>query len=195
MFQTRAAETRRVLLSALDRKAGFAALTRAAWKSAAEQDRQDSRLLDLMEDWHGQHKLDWISRREFDDLVTAAIQSPGVILGRALRRHFTEILSPDSYAEVVALAWHGLRPYLDNPVFWARLPKGKPVRVLQRACLDGNLEEVLDEHFWMRRQSLPTREHGLAADLPLANAEHQDASGLSPLWVLEGAAVSAMSST
>jgi hypothetical protein len=154
-----------VLLSALDRKAGFAALTRAAWKSAAEQDRQDSRLLDLMEDWHGQHKLDWISRREFDDLVTAAIQSPGVILGRALRRHFTEVLSPDSYAEVVALAWHGLRPYLDNPVFWARLPKGKPVRVLQRACLDGNLEAVLDEHFWMRRQSLPTREHGLAADL------------------------------
>ncbi|MGY4506495.1 hypothetical protein ACVWYH_010477 [Bradyrhizobium sp. GM24.11] len=55
--------------------------------------------------------------------------------------------------------------YLDNPVFWARMPKGKPVKQLQRACLDGNLEAVLDEHFWMKKQSLPTREHGLARDL------------------------------
>jgi len=45
------------------------------------------------------------------------------------------------------------------------MPKGKPAKVLQRACLEGNLEAVLDEHFWMRRQSLPTRERGLVQDL------------------------------
>jgi hypothetical protein len=150
------------LLAALDRKAGFAALTKAVWKNAA---KEDSVLLELIEDWHGQDKIDWISRREFDDLVTAAIGSPGIIVGRALRRHFSDALSPKYYAEMVRLAWLGLRPYLENPVFWARLPKGKPVRVLQRACVDGNLEAVLDEHFWMRHQSLPTRERGLAADL------------------------------
>jgi Type III restriction enzyme, res subunit len=149
------------LLAALDRKAGFAALTKAAWKNAAAEDS----VLDLMEEWHAPDKIDWISRREFDDLVTAAIGSPGIIVGRALRRHFSDALSPKNYADVVRVAWLGLRPYLDNPVFWARLPKGKPVRVLRRACQDGNLEAVLDEHFWMRRQSLPTRERGLAADL------------------------------
>jgi hypothetical protein len=150
------------LLAALDRKSGFAALTKAAWKDTA---KEDSVLLDLVEEWHGGHKIDWISGRELNDLMTAAIGSPGVIVGRALRRHFSDALSPKYYSEVVSLAWLGLRPYLDNPVFWARLPKGKPVRVLHRVCQDGNLEAVLDEHFWMRRQSLPTRERGLAADL------------------------------
>ncbi len=149
------------LLAALDGKAGYATLTKAAWKSAVGEDGVSA----LVEEWHAQHKIDWISRREFDDLVTAAIASPGVVIGRALRRHFIDALSPKYYAEMVTLAWLGLRRYLDNPVFWARLPKGKPVRVLQRACQDGNLEAVLDEHFWMRRQTLPTRERGLAADL------------------------------
>jgi hypothetical protein len=45
------------------------------------------------------------------------------------------------------------------------MPKGTPVKALQRTCLEGNLEAVLDEHFWMRRQSLPLRERGLVQDL------------------------------
>lgn len=151
-----------VLLSALERMAGHANLTKAAWKVAAAN---DTRLSKLVNDWHQERRLDWISRREFEDLVTAAITSPGVVTGRALLRHFPDALAPAHFAETVGLAWHGLRLYLDKPVFWARLPKGKPVRVLQHACLDGNLEAVLDEHFWMRRPSLPTRELGLANDL------------------------------
>lgn len=150
------------LLSALERTAGHAGLTKAAWTAAAVK---DARLSRLVNDWHQDRRLEWISRREFDDLVNAAISSPGVVVGRALRRHFPDAFAPQSYAETVALAWHGLRSYLDKPVFWARLPKGKPVRVLQQACLDGNLEAVLDEHFWMRRPSLPARERGLANDL------------------------------
>ena len=151
-----------LLLSALERMAGHANLTKAAWKVAAAK---DTRLSRLVNDWHQERRLDWISRREFEDLVTAAMASPGVVTGRALLRHCPHALAPEHFAETVALAWHGLRPYLDKPIFWARMPKGKPVRVLQHACLDGNLEAVLDEHFWMRRPSLPTREFGLANDL------------------------------
>jgi hypothetical protein len=151
-----------VLLSALERMAGHASLTKAPWKAVAAN---DTRLSKLVNDWHQERRLDWISRREFEDLVTAAMASPGVVTGRALLRHFPDALAPEHFAETVGLAWHGLRLYLDKPIFWARLPKGKPVRVLQHACLDGNLEAVLDEHFWMRRPSLPTRERGLANDL------------------------------
>lgn len=151
-----------VLLSALEQMAGYGSLTKTAWKSAAVN---DTRLLKLLDDWHVKREIEWISRRELDDLVAAAMSSPGVIAGRSLVRHFPQALSPQYFMEAVRLAWHGLRSYLDNPVFWARLPAGKPVQVLQRACLDGNLEAVLDEHFWMRRQSLPTGARALAQDL------------------------------
>ena len=151
-----------LLLSVLERLSGYSEMTKRAWRAAAGDDQ---RLHSLLADWHVNRELDWISRRELDDLVTAALFAPGVIAGRALLRHFNQALSPEYFEEVVRLAWHGLRNYLDKPVFWARLPVGKPVNVLHRACLDGNLEAVLDEHFWMRRQSLPTRERGLAQDL------------------------------
>jgi hypothetical protein len=61
------------------------------------------------------------------------------------------------------MAW--TTPLFGQPCLLGADAKGKPVRVLQPACQDGNLEAVLDEHFWMRRQSLPTRERGLAVDL------------------------------
>jgi hypothetical protein len=151
-----------VLLSALERLAGHGELTRRAWRAVAGDDRH---LQGLLADWHGKPDLDWISWRELDDLAKAALSGPGVIVGRALMRHFPEALSRNFFEQTVRAAWQGLRTYLDNPVFWARLPAGKPAKVMQRACLDGNLEVVLDEHFWMRRQSLPSRERGLAADL------------------------------
>ncbi|MGE0769881.1 MAG: DEAD/DEAH box helicase [Hyphomicrobiaceae bacterium] len=151
-----------MLLSALERKSGDAVLAESAWGAIARGDQQ---LEDLLDDWHAKREIDWISGRELEDLVAAAMASPGVILGRALRRHFKDVLADRALHELVRLSWQGLRLYLDKPVFWAVMPKGKPVKVLQRACLQGNLEAVLDEHFWMRRQSLPTRELGLVQDL------------------------------
>jgi hypothetical protein len=151
-----------MLLSTLDRKAGDSDLTKNAWEVVA---CGDQRLEDLLDEWHAKREIDWISRREFEDLVTATLASPGVILGRALWRHHEKAMAGGAFHELVRLSWQGLRLYLDKPVFWAVMPKGKPVNVLQRACLEGNLEAVLDEHFWMRRQSLPTRERGLAQDL------------------------------
>lgn len=151
-----------MLLSALEQKAGDFDLVKRAWETVAAGDQ---RLEDLLGEWHAKHEMEWISRRELEDLVTAALASPGVILGRALLRHNKDALAEGAFEELVRLSWHGLRLYLDKPVFWAVMPKGKPVKVLQRACLEGNLEAVLDEHFWMRRQSLPKRERGLVQDL------------------------------
>ena len=126
-----------LLLSALEKLSGHSELTKRAWRAVAGDDQ---RLHSLLADWHVNRHLDWISRRELDDLVTAALSAPGVIAARALLRHFPQALSPECFEEVVDLAWHGLRSYLDKPIFWARLPAGKPVKVLHRACLDGNLE-------------------------------------------------------
>ena len=151
-----------MLVSALERKTGDFELIKNAWDAVAHGDQ---RLEVLLGDWHDKHEVDWISRTELEDLVTAALASPGVILGRALWRHHKEVLAGEAFQELVRLSWQGLRLYLDKPVFWALMPKGKPVKVLHRACLEGNLEAVLDEHFWMRRQSLPTRERGLVKDL------------------------------
>lgn len=150
------------LLSALEFRSGHSKLTKAAWTSVASTDQ---RLRSLVDQWHVKRELDWISGRELDDLVMAALGAPGVIVGRALLRHFKEALTAPYFEDAVRLAWQGLRSYVDNPVFWARLPGGTAANALQRACIDGNLEAVLDEHFWMRRQSLPTRELGLAEDL------------------------------
>jgi len=150
------------LLSALEQKTGDAEVGKSAWRVLASGDQ---RLEDLLNDWHAEREIAWISRRELEDLVTAAVASPGVVLGRALFRHVCDALEKDVFGRIVALCWQALRLYLDKPVFWAVMPKGKPVKALQLACLEGNLEAVLDEHFWMRRQSLPTREHGLIDDL------------------------------
>lgn len=150
------------LLAALERKAGDFEATKKAWEKVALGDKQLRRLL---KEWNAENELDWISRRELEDLVMAALGSPGVILGRALWRHHSEVLTGEAFQELVELSWHALRFYLDKPIFWAIMSKGKPVKVLQRACIEGNLEAVFDEHFWMRRQSLPTRERGLAQNL------------------------------
>lgn len=150
------------LLSALDNLSGYAGQTRAAWRSASSGDTQ---LLTMIEEWHTAPTIGWISGRELEDLVSAAVSAPGIILGRALLRHLPAALAGDAFQEIVSLSWHALRLYFDTPVFWAGMPRGKPVKVLQRACLDGNLEAALDEHFWMRRQSLPTQAKGLARDL------------------------------
>jgi hypothetical protein len=150
------------LLAALETRSGDHKLTREAWIAVSHTDR---RLRSLVNQWHGKRELEWISPRELDDLVTAALGAPGVIVGRALLRHFKEALTSPYFEGAVRLAWQGLRSYIDNPVFWARLPGGTAADALQRACVDGNLEAVLDEHFWMRRQTLPTREFGLADDL------------------------------
>lgn len=110
-------------------------------------------------------KLDSLSPEELNDLVDYAISAPGVVLGRALRRHDPTILDAGRFAALVRLSWQGLRAYLDNPVILASLPGANAVEQVMRAVVDGGLESVLDEHFWLRAQNLPEGSAGLAADL------------------------------
>lgn len=110
-------------------------------------------------------KLDSLSPDELNDLVSYAISAPGVVLGRALRRHDPTILDADRFGALVRLSWQGLRAYLDNPVILASLPGANAVEQVMRAVVDGGLESVLDEHFWLRAQNLPEGSAGLATDL------------------------------
>ncbi len=81
-----------LLLSALESRSGDADASRAAWRAAAVG---DNRLQALVQDWYVRREIDWISRRELEDLVSAALSSPGIIIGRALLRHFPDVLAPE----------------------------------------------------------------------------------------------------
>jgi len=149
------------IVSTLDALAGHNAKSRSAWSRIGAGDR---RLQGLIATWHAKRALEWISPRELEDLITLAMAGPGVILGRALLRHNPAALEADVYHEVVNAAWNGLRTYLDNPVFWARLKGGNPVDTVQRATVDGGLEAVLDEHFWLLARSASSGAAGIAAE-------------------------------
>jgi hypothetical protein len=99
-----------------------------------------------------------VSQAELEEIAWFALSAPGVVLLRALRRHWPQAAEQENLPDIVDLAWNGLRPYLDRPWFVARLMKGKRVsgypKAIQDAVLEGNLEAVLDEHFW-----LPDPEH------------------------------------
>ena len=134
------------VIAALDRQAGYEVVCRKAWQSLGDRDPALSRLL---AGWKLSKPLEWVTRLEFEDLVSMATGGPAVALGRALSRHHTDALGSGLPA-LISLCWKGLRPYLDNPVFWARLGKGTATEILQKAVVDGGFEAVMDEHFWTR---------------------------------------------
>ncbi|CAO4146368.1 helicase [Methylorubrum aminovorans] len=134
------------LIAALDARVMPAKRIEAAWKPLVDRDQG---LADMRDAWQAAEPVTWIGPRELKDLVEAAIAYPGVVTGRALLRHFGAALEQRHYADLVALCWSGLRPYLDKPVFWAALKGGTPAESLPRAVLDGGFESLLDEHFWI----------------------------------------------
>jgi hypothetical protein len=86
-----------------------------------------------------------------DALVQYSLAAPGVVVGRALRRHSAEATTGDNYYHTLAAAWMGLRNYLDQRWFFSAFHrrKEKYPEVIQRLVIDGNLEAVLDEHLWI----------------------------------------------
>jgi hypothetical protein len=142
------------VLPMLERAAGRGPALRVLWREAVDGDfgGQVGRALARMESVAYGAELA-LSPAELSDLAWFALASPGVVLLRALRRHWTEVASEPSLAAIADLSWNGLRPYLDRPWFVARLMKGRAVsgypEAIQRAVLEGNLESVLDEHFWL----------------------------------------------
>ena len=154
-----------LILSSIERFAGMAEQSASAWRGAIGDDRAAQT---AVRKWGQAEPIDRLSPAELVDLVDYAIGAPGVALGRALLRHDPTILSPTRYHELVQLSWQGLRAYLDNPVILSSLPGKSAVEQVMGAVVDGGLESVLDEHFWLRAQNLQEGAAGLAKDLQLS---------------------------
>src|SRR3546814_16022147 len=97
----------------LFRSDGLASVSADAWAAATGDDKAARAAI---KKWRQMPKLDSLSPEELNDLVDYAISAPGVVLGRALRRHDPTILDAGRFAALVRLSWQGLRAYLDNPV-------------------------------------------------------------------------------
>jgi len=151
-------------LAAIEKLAGDSALSANGWNRAIDIGT-DRAARSAVRKWRDAQPIDRLSPRELSDLVDYAIGAPGVALGRALLRHDPSILQPAHYPKLVRLSWHGLRAYLDNPVFLSSLKGSSAIDQVMKAVVEGGLESVLDEHFWLRAQNLQEGAAGLARDL------------------------------
>lgn len=123
----------------------------------------------LLDDWDEQAKvgLDEISGRELSALVDYAFSSPGVAVGRALKRHWSDAVRGEGFYRTLRVSWQGLRNYLDNPLF-AMVLGGKEdlyPHAIMEAVRDGNLEAVLDEQLWLLRTLHNLKGEELATEL------------------------------
>lgn len=149
-------------LAAIEKRFHLVDQSERAWKRIMGDDKIAQK---AVAQWKQTPALTRISPRELDDLVEYAIAAPGVVLGRALLRHDRTVLDANRFIELLQLSWQGLRAYLDNPVFLPVKKNKSALEQVMTAVLDGGLESVLDEHFWVRSQSLPDGAAGLASDL------------------------------
>ena len=148
------------LLAMIEQRAGCWHESRAAWDHVVQRLRHlsgeeaGSRLLAMIRRWDakGSQCVSEIDDDgEFKPLVDLALQAPGTVLARALSRHWPEAFAAENFGDLASLCWRGLRSYFDTPWFAATLAGGREKRfpaAIRRAVIDGNLESVLDEHFW-----------------------------------------------
>ena len=153
------------VIASIERLAGLADHSAEGWKRAVGDDVAAKAAISR---WRQEEAIDSLSPAELSDLVNYALGAPGVALARALARHDPGILEPKRFPELVQLSWQGLRAYLDNPVLLSALNGETAVDQVMRAVIDGGLESVLDEHFWLRAQNLQQGAAGLAKDLQSA---------------------------
>jgi hypothetical protein len=149
------------LLAMLEQRAGLWPISRAAWHSVADSLKGSSgqevgtRLRAMLVKWDQRAIEDFAEiddDGEFKPLVDLALASPGVVLARALQRHWPEAMAtPDNLGDLAGLCWRGLRSYFDAPWFASSLAGGRDdffPDAIRRSVVEGNLEAVLDEHFW-----------------------------------------------
>ncbi len=147
------------LIVALEKKAGLWKSSRAAWQGVApnmEDEDSIGRLGVMIEKWDAvadeAEPISEISREiDLPALVTLALESPGVVLLRALSRHWPEAGNPENLQPVLSALWRGLRSYLDKAWFVSVLVErdgGSYPDAIRKAIIEGNFESVLDEHFW-----------------------------------------------
>lgn len=148
------------LLAMIEQRAGCWHESKAAWDHVVQHLRHrhgeeaGSRLLATIRRYDDKSSK-CVSEIEFDGefkpLVDLAMQAPGTILARALSRHWPDTFVAHNFGDVALLCWQGLRSYFDAPWFAAALAGGRERNypaAIRRAVIEGNLESVLDEHFW-----------------------------------------------
>ena len=117
--------------------------------------REGQGLSRQLHEWDEQARvvLNQISVRELSALVEYAFNSPGVAVGRALKRHWPDAVTDYGFYHTLLASWQGLRNYLDNPLFAAVLGgrEDSYPHAIMEAVRDGNLEAVLDEQLWILR--------------------------------------------
>ncbi len=147
------------LLVALEAKAGFWMESASAWRAVvpnSEDGETVGRLGQMLEKWEmvaaQSGGITKISKdTDLPALVALALESPAVVLLRALSRHWPEAMESQNLVKIISLVWRGLRTYLDKAWFVSVLLErdgGNYPDAIRKAILEGNLESVLDEHFW-----------------------------------------------
>jgi len=154
------------LLAKLETRFGTWRQAYQGWASLGKgrptlDDSEPGALIELVERWDEEarsERIGEISPIELERLAEYALTAPGVVLGRALRRHWPEAVSEIGFLSTLEASWLGLRNYLDQPWFVKALGGGERhyPDSIQQAIFDGNLESVLDEQLWIvsKMQSL-----------------------------------------
>jgi hypothetical protein len=159
------------IIARIENKAELWRNAQSAWEKAHYETgngTEDKGLGKLIKDWSesASEDISEISVRELFSLVEYALASPGVVLGRALKRHWSQAIN-EGLAQTVNASWHGLRNYLDNPLFAAQLGSSekKYPAALMKSVEAGNLEAVLDEQIWLLRTLYNLEGEELAQEL------------------------------
>ena len=147
------------LLAALNRQAGYFPMIIGAWRTIHQEGGKGESTSDisrglgaLLDRWASEaiNPVNVIDRDEVNDIVNYALGAPGVVVGRALQRHWNECLNPRHFLTTLSVSWNGLRTYLDQQWFAAALDGlADYPSALLKAMIGGNLESVLDEHLYM----------------------------------------------
>jgi hypothetical protein len=160
------------LLGQIENKAGmWKDVSNSWWQVHNNLGRgaEDQGLGRLLREWAEQALVDIseISGRELHTLAHYALCSPGVVIGRALIRHWPIAVDGENLQHTIMVSWYGLRNYLDNPLFAVNMSGGEesyPTAIMD-AVRDGNLEAVLDEQIWLLRTLHSLSGHELADGL------------------------------
>ena len=148
------------LLAMIEQRAGCWHESRAAWDRVVQHlqrlpgEDAGSRLQAMIDRWDDKDSVcvsEIDDDGEFKPLVDLALGAPGTVFARALSRHWPEAFAVENFGDLAGLCWRGLRSYFDAPWFAAALAGGREKSfpdAIRRAVIEGNLESVLDEHFW-----------------------------------------------
>jgi len=111
------------LLAQLDKKSGSSEWTVHCWwnlhHSVSSTDSADTGMGQLLKDWEsaGSEPIHEVSHSQFEELANHALNSPGVIVGRALLRHWDDAVTSEGFKSTLNASWLGLRNYLDQRWF------------------------------------------------------------------------------